>query len=55
MLTQTDIYLLGLVPYGEKVGINEVSLSDKECTSLLPGVATENATFACDGRSFLYA
>jgi len=47
-------YLLGVEEYGEKKAINEVSLSDRECTPLLPGVATANATFARDGRAFLY-
>jgi hypothetical protein len=32
-----------------------VSISDRKCISLLPGVATFNATFARDGKSFLYA
>jgi serine/threonine protein kinase len=58
MLTDADPaghYLLSLVVFGEKIGIYEVSLSDKQCTVLLPGVATMAATFASDGRSFLYA
>jgi hypothetical protein len=48
-------YLLGVVLNGEKAGIYEVSISDRKCISLLPGVATFNATFARDGKSFLYA
>jgi Tol biopolymer transport system component len=48
-------YLLGVVLSGEKAGIYEVSISDRKCISLLPGVATFNATFARDGKSFLYA
>ncbi len=48
-------YLLSVVTSGEKMGINEVSISDKKCISLLPGVVTLNATFARDGKSFLYA
>ncbi len=48
-------YLLGLVVHGEKTGVYEVSTSDGKCTSLLPGVATETAVFALDGKSFLYA
>ncbi len=32
-----------------------MSISDKKCIPLLPGVATFNATFARDGKSFLYA
>jgi hypothetical protein len=45
-------YLLG---FGEKTGIYEVSISDRKCISLLPGVATYTVTFARDGKSFLYA
>ena len=48
-------YLLGSVPVGEKTGIYEVSISDRKCISLLPGVGTFGATFARDGKSFLYA
>ena len=48
-------YLLGFRPVGEKTGIYEVSISDRKCISLLPGVATFSTTFARDGRSFLYA
>jgi serine/threonine protein kinase len=48
-------YLLGNVQMGEKTGIYEVSISGKKCTLLLPGIATANAIFARDGKSFLYA
>jgi len=48
-------YLLSLVTAAEKSGVYEVSISDKKCSSLLPGTATANATFARDGKSFLYA
>jgi Tol biopolymer transport system component len=48
-------YLLGLVFAGEKTGIYEVSISERKCISLLPGVVTHGATFAHDGMSFLYA
>jgi Tol biopolymer transport system component len=48
-------YLLGAVPFGEKTGIYEVSISDRKCIPLLPGVATFTTTFARDGKSFLYA
>ena len=48
-------YLLGSVLSGEKTGIHEVSISDKKCIPLLPGVTTFGATFARDGKSFLYA
>ncbi|MGC2768147.1 MAG: protein kinase, partial [Candidatus Acidiferrum sp.] len=48
-------YLLGVVLSGEKTGIYEVSISDKKCILLLPGVVTFDAVFARDGKSFLYA
>jgi serine/threonine protein kinase/Tol biopolymer transport system component len=48
-------YLLGFAPSGEKTGIYEVSMSDRKCISLLPGVVTFNVVFARDGKSFLYA
>jgi hypothetical protein len=48
-------YLLGVLPKGEKAGIYEVSISDRKCVALLPGVATFTVTFARDAESFLYA
>jgi serine/threonine protein kinase len=48
-------YLLAVVLFGEKTGIYEVSTSSRKCISLLPDVVTFNATFAHDGKSFLYA
>jgi serine/threonine protein kinase len=48
-------YLLGTVGSGEKTGIYEVSISDRKCIPLLPGVVTWSVTFARDGKSFLYA
>ena len=48
-------YLLGVEPYGEKIGIYEVSIPDRKCTLLLPGITTYTAFFARDGKSFLYA
>jgi serine/threonine protein kinase len=48
-------YLLGVVWAGEKSGIYEVSIADRKCISLLPSVVTFTATFARDGKSFLYA
>jgi Tol biopolymer transport system component len=48
-------YLISVVTRGEKTGIYEVSLSDRKCAPLLPGVSTFNVTFARDGKSFLYA
>ena len=58
MVTDADPsgqYLLGVVLSGEKIGIYEVSISDRKCISLLPGIVTFGATFARDGKSFLYA
>src|SRR5580658_7499974 len=48
-------YLLGVVWNGEENGIYEVSISERNCISLLPGVVTGTAFFARDGKSFLYA
>jgi serine/threonine protein kinase/Tol biopolymer transport system component len=48
-------YLLGVVLFGEKVGIYEVSISERKCIALLPGTVTSNPTFARDGTSFFYA
>jgi hypothetical protein len=48
-------YLLGSIFYGEKSGIYEVLISQRECIPLLPGVVTFRASFARDGKSFLYA
>ena len=48
-------YLLSTDFTGQKVGVSEVSLAEKKCTQLLPGVTTFNAVFAADHKSFLYA
>jgi serine/threonine protein kinase len=48
-------YLLSRVSFGEKTGLYEVSVSDRKCVSLLPGLVTESGVFAPDGKSFLYA
>ena len=48
-------YLLGVVLFGEKTGIYEVSIADGKCIPLLPGASTFGATFAGNGKSFLYA
>jgi Tol biopolymer transport system component len=48
-------YLLFVIQGGERTGIYELSIANKECTSLLPGVATFAPAFARDGKSFLYA
>ena len=43
-----------LLAFGENPGIYEVSISERKCTPLLPGV-TSGAIFARDGKSLLYA
>ncbi len=48
-------YLLGVIQSGEKVGIYEVSISERKCIVLLPGTVTSNPTFARDGKSFFYS
>ncbi len=48
-------YLLGIVSSGRKTGIYEVSVVEKKCIPLLPGVVTLGGVFALDGNSFLYA
>jgi serine/threonine protein kinase/WD40 repeat protein len=48
-------YLLASISSGEKTGIYEVSIADRKCISLLPGVVTEIPWFARDGKSFSYA
>jgi serine/threonine protein kinase len=48
-------YLLGASAVGEKAGIYQVSIPDRKCVSLVPGVEAISATFARDGKSFLYA
>jgi serine/threonine protein kinase len=48
-------YLLGTILGGESTGIYEVSMSERKCIPLLPGIATFAAIFARDGKSFLYA
>ena len=48
-------YLLGVVQSGEKVGIYQVSISQRKCSPLLPGTVTSNPTIAQDGKSFFYS
>ncbi|GAC1678912.1 MAG: hypothetical protein PVS2B2_16380 [Candidatus Acidiferrum sp.] len=48
-------YLLTLIAAGDKAGIYEVSVAEKKCISLLPGVVTFSILFAPDGKSILYA
>jgi len=47
-------YLLGVVIFGEKFGIYEVSISERKCVSLLRGIATSNPNFSRDGKAFFY-
>lgn len=48
-------YLLGIVYYGGKTGIYQISVADKKCILLLPSVTTLGSFFDPDGNSFLYA
>jgi serine/threonine protein kinase len=49
-------YLLNnVVASGEKIGIYELSIPDRKCIPLLPGVVTFGILSARDGKSFLYA
>ena len=48
-------FLLTEKSFGEHVGVYQLSLSGKQCTSLLPGVVTFGLLSARDGKSFLYA
>ncbi|NDQ56995.1 MAG: protein kinase [Acidipila sp.] len=48
-------YLLSLIPGGDKAGIYGISIAEKTCTSLVPGVVTFSILFAPDGKSILYA
>jgi len=48
-------YTLNVVSAGGKLGIYELSVSDKKCTSLLPGVVTFGISSARDGKAFMYA
>jgi serine/threonine protein kinase/Tol biopolymer transport system component len=48
-------YLMTIVGAGDRTGIYELSLAEKKCISLLPGVVTFGISFAPDGRSFTYA
>jgi serine/threonine protein kinase/Tol biopolymer transport system component len=53
--SQDGKYLLGFNPRGDKVGIYEISVPDKKCISILPGVVTFQLWFAPDFKSFVYA
>jgi hypothetical protein len=48
-------YLLALILGREKTGLYEVSVSERKCIPLFPGLVTSGAIFALDGKSFLYA
>jgi serine/threonine protein kinase len=47
-------YLIGFNSSGNRVGIYEVSISDRKCTCLIPGAVTYGLWFARDGKSFVY-
>jgi Tol biopolymer transport system component/predicted Ser/Thr protein kinase len=48
-------YLVSLIAAGDNIGIYSVSLADKLCTTLVPGVVTFGLNIDKDGKSFLYA
>ena len=48
-------YLFTLIPRGEKAGIYQFSLVDRNCTPLLPGVLTFGLIAPADDKSFRYA
>jgi serine/threonine protein kinase/Tol biopolymer transport system component len=48
-------FLLGLVDFGDEVGIYEMSVADKKRIMLLQGVETQLVWFSHDGNSFVYA
>ncbi len=48
-------YLLAVRPYGARSGLYQVSLADKTCNPILPGVNTLGGIFSPDGKSILYA
>jgi serine/threonine protein kinase len=47
-------YLLAFNGRGDKAGIYEISIRDKKCIPLLPGVVTYALWFAADFKSFTY-
>ncbi len=47
-------YLIGFNSAGDKVGIYEISIRDRKCIPLIPGVVTNGLYFARDGKSFIY-
>ena len=47
-------YLLGFNGRGDKAGVYEISIADKKCIPLLPGVVTYSIWFAPDFKSFVY-
>jgi Tol biopolymer transport system component len=48
-------YLLSLTASGDKIGIYSLSIADRTCTMLVPGVVTFGLNIEKDGKSFLYA
>ena len=48
-------YLLSLVSGGDHIGFYSVSIADKSCTMLVPGLVSFGLNIEKDGKSFLYA
>ena len=48
-------YVLASMMYGDRVGIYELSLADRKCTTLVPGMTTFIPRFSQDGKFILYS
>ena len=48
-------YLSSTIITGDRIGIYQTSIADRQCTALLPGVSTFAAIYSPDGKSLLYA
>ena len=53
--SQDGKYILTSMMYGKNLGIFELSLADKKCIPLVPGVTTFIPRFGRDGKSVLYS
>lgn len=48
-------YLLGVQEGGDAIGVYAVSIADRKCFELIPGVETQMVRRSQDGKSILYA
>jgi serine/threonine protein kinase/sugar lactone lactonase YvrE len=53
-ITSDGKYLLSGAAAGGGVGVNQVTVSDRKCTALMPDLATFMLHFSPDGKSILY-